>query len=405
MMREAENQKLARIFWELVDGKKLSPAYDRDTLLGWMHKNAGRFHIPRLWQLLDRNRSRSRYEATSEGVFGIYCSIDWDAERDQCEKDVHERPVRRIMAGLYREEDPISCEVCYYLYPHQPNKEWSSEKVEIELKKDKWHRLRRSDRAGWCIPLNWGKDPPISFLTLNVKAEGRLRTLKQLVFPNRTHWVLVADPLSSGSVPFANWGSPVVNRSFVVLCRVGLEATMNLLKDKGLISWTGVRTIQNAEQSWKEYIGCTMLTADWPRLELREHQSDFVESLRPNSKALIYFIDGLRVPHERDCWLENYSPRLEILATAGSVSLYCEDLVSGKQQPLGDHSVNTPVHLPSLVPGFYRIGGTLRVAKGGGGKDQELAPRRIEIRSWDRLECRAETPLALSSDLAEEVLS
>jgi hypothetical protein len=132
MLHEQDKKRLAKILWELVDTKRLSPTSDRDTLLGWMAKNRNQFPIPRLWQLLDRNRSRPRYEATADSVFELYSAIDWDADCDHCERAAEQRVVRRITAGLYREEDAIAGEVCYSLYPQQP-KDWSGEKLEVEL--------------------------------------------------------------------------------------------------------------------------------------------------------------------------------------------------------------------------------------------------------------------------------
>jgi hypothetical protein len=383
MLHEEDKKRLAKLFWELVNAKRLSPTFDRDMLLGWMAKSRNQFPIPRLWQLLDRNLSRSRFEATAESIFELYSAIDWDADCEQCEKAAEQRVARRITAGLYREEDPIAGEVCYYLYPRQP-KDWAREKVEVELRDGQWEPLR-SERAEWCCPLPFGPEPPAKDLIRNVRATGSLQHLTQLVFPRRNYWVLVADPLTSGSAAFANWGMPVLGRSFVVLCRRGLERTMNLLHERNLINWVGD---QLRGEEWREYLGCRILTADWPKLNLPDHAADLAENLRPRFKTLVYLDGGLRVPHERESWLECHPPAVEVLADCGQVRLYCEDMVrGGRKKDLGEHPVTTRVQLPVLVPGFYRVGARLRLATG---KEQELTPRRFEIRSWDRLTCRAE---------------
>jgi hypothetical protein len=398
MLHEADKKKLARLFWELVKDKKLSPTYDRGTLLGWMQKHARQFDIPRLWQLLDRDRSRPRYEATADSVFDLYCSLDWDAECEQCEQEPEARMVRRFTAELYREEDPFAGEVCYYLYPRQP-KGWGGGRLEVEVRQGQWERLR-DERAGWCRPLSWGPDPPASDLTRNVKADGALAHLKHMIFPHRNYWILIADPWSNGAGAFATWGGPVLGKPFIVLCRPGLAATMALLRERGLITWLQERTPAKSEQHWREYLDCRVLTADWPKLTLRSHQADLADDLRPRSKALVYLDGGLRVPHERDCWLRHYPPRVEVVAGAGQASLYCEELRTGKRSMLGDCSANTVTALPDLAPGFYRIGGQLRAAAGC--KDQILVPRHLEIRAWEQLACRTATVLALAGETLKE---
>jgi hypothetical protein len=390
MLHEEDEKRLAKRFWELVQRKILSPAKDRETLLGWMGKNRSRFPIPRLWQLLDRDRSRSRYEATADSVFEVFSAIDWDADCEPCTEAAEHRVVRQIPAGLYREEDSIDGEVCYYLYPRQP-KCWAGEKVEVELREGQWERLR-PERSGWCCPLTFGTEPPANDLTRNVRAAGDLQHLTKLVFPRRNHWVLIADPLSTGATAFANWGPPLLRRPFLVVSRPGLVKTMNDLRDRKVIEWQADRPLG---KEWQEYLGCRILTVDWPTMRLPDHAADLVESLRPRFKALIYLEGGLRVPHERESWLEGYPPAVEVLAEGGEMRLSCESMVPGSRQDLGNHLVNTRVPLPGMKPGFYRIGARLRTA---GGKEQEVTPRRIEIRAWDRLTCRAETLSAEDSN-------
>jgi hypothetical protein len=392
MLRDGDKNHLARLLWEDVAARHLSRSCDRPSLLGWMIKHQSRFHLPRLWQLLDRGRSLSRYEATADTVFDIYCSIDWDEDIEQYEREAEERIVRRLMAGLYREEDPISGDASYCLYPRQPGG-WSGEMMEVEFGKMGWQRLR-PERFGWCMPLDWGPVPPAGALTLGIRVEGEgtpLQNLKQLIFPKRHYWILIADPLSTGSVAFANWGNPVLNRPFVLLCHPSLGTTVDRLKADGLLTWYEANDLGAHDNAWREYVGCRILTADWPELGLNHHHAELAEDLQPRSKALLYTIDGLRVPHDRDCWLQGYPPCVQVLAAPGQVTLFYEELAGQKRYPLGEHAVNAIVSLPrNLPPGFYHIGGKLSLSDGRGGKALELPSRRIEIRSWDRLTCRAE---------------
>jgi hypothetical protein len=165
LLRDGDRAWIARRFWEEVAHDSLSRTYDKEMLLGWMLAHRSRFPRSRLWQILDRPEHQLRYEATAAAIFDIYSTVDWDADLGEDESQPTDRPLRRLTAGLYRDEDVFSGEVQYSIYLRQPKGEtgagptvsWMG--VEAPL---------RPERPGWFMPLQWGPLPPIEGLSLEV---------------------------------------------------------------------------------------------------------------------------------------------------------------------------------------------------------------------------------------------
>src|SRR5206468_2198275 len=124
LLRDGDRVWIARRFWEEVSRRSLSRTHDKEMLLGWMLAHRSKFPRSRLWQILDRPEHQLRYEATAAALFDIYSTVDWDADLgEEDEGQPIERPLRRLTAGLYREEDVFCGDVSYSIYLRQPKGE------------------------------------------------------------------------------------------------------------------------------------------------------------------------------------------------------------------------------------------------------------------------------------------
>ncbi len=391
LLRDGDKKRLAGVFWTEVHDRALTKTCDAEMLLVWMKVHRSRFSLPRLWELLDRPEYHYRHEAAVAAVFDIYSSVDWDTPFGPLVDMPDVAVTRRLSAGLYREEDPFFGTVTYSIYPRQPS-EWPVGPLEVMVY-GRAYRLR-PERQGWCLPLPAGIDPPEVQHPLPLLGNTSLR---HLVLPERDFWVLISDPRSTGSTAFASWGPPLPNRDFILLCRPRFQATVDLLRQQRVLTWNGTpRSLSLGK--WREYVSCRVLTTAWPDLQLPKESIMLVEALQPRGKALVHLEGGLRAPHSREGWMQHYPPEVEVLAKEGNVSLLVEDLQNHQSLSLGDWPVNHPVDLPPLHPGFYRIGGKIRIGDSGAGKELPLSFRVLQIRSWDTLDCASLEPASGTSE-------
>jgi hypothetical protein len=384
MLRDCDRQRLAEWFWREAQGDPGVRTLDRDTLLGWMLAHQHRLHLPRLWQILERPQDRVRFDATADAAFELYSAVDWDEEPAVDHTGTTSRPVRRVSAGLHREEDPFTGQVLYSLYPRQPAQAVefvltvTFAGVEIRL---------RPDRPGWFGPLPWGPSPPPSALTMQV---GGHPSLRELTFPDRDFWILAGDPRTAGGGPFATWDSPMLERPFMLLCRPTYRALLEKLREQRLLDWHESPYELSAGR-WLEYRGCRRCSSDW-RLRLGEFDSSeqaLLRILRPRVSGTIEFQDGLQAPDRGDGWMQDYLPRILVSALAGTALVTVNNLQSQRCELTQAVLANEPLDLPVLEPGYYRIDAALVDGETDQSPEKTLSPRILTVRAWESLACAA----------------
>jgi hypothetical protein len=365
LLREGDKERLERRFREEEKTGKLSRTWDRDKLGTWLRGYSLQFSSKYLRELIMESDPR-RYEAIVDAVYEVYISIDWDQEISQTRRIGRLTTQRRLMAGLYRIEDPIMGTCDYYLYPRQP-KRWRGGNLEV-IRDAKSYPLRE-DRPGWCLPL-W-PELPSGGISYEVRGDTQI---KELVLPERGFWLLVRDPENEESGVFASWGHPGLGETFLLLCRKEYDEQMEIFRQEDLLKWDHIFSI---DDEWVEYRECMILSPSWDGVI--PQREDLYDALKPTVSATISLKGGLRAPRQGG-WLEGYEPEVTIVAFDDSVELKVLD-VSCPDETIMNEIVNTNqiICLPSLNPGNYlveaRIAGKLAVQ------------RTLRILSWDAIDC------------------
>jgi hypothetical protein len=380
MLREGDRRRLASWLCREAHDDHAIRTLDQDGLLGWMLSHKHRLHLPRLWQILERPQDVLRFEATASAAFDVYSSVDWAEEPANTQEVV--RTVRRLSAGLYREEDFFTGEVCYSIYPKQP-----SDAVEHPLTvtfSGLQERLR-PDRVGWFSPLRLGLSPPPAAVVMGVEGHP---TIRELVFPARAHWILTSDPLSAGGGAFATWGPPSPDRPFILLCRPVLVPFLERLRDLRVIDWSG-EIQQVSKETWVECRECRICTSTRRvrDTEMTDAEQSLLRDLRPRSAATVRFEGGLRCPDRRESWMAEYLPRIRIEGVAGTIYVTITNLQHQRceftQEVRGSEEVDLQEVLPNLNPGYYRIDAIVRE---GHDSERALPGQVLAVRGWESLE-------------------
>jgi hypothetical protein len=388
LLRDGDRVWIARRFWEEVSRGSLSRTHDKEMLLGWMLAHRSKFLRSRLWQILDHPEYQLRYEATAAALFDIYSTVDWDADLAEEESQPTERPLRRLTAGLYREEDVFYGEVSYSIYLRQPKGEactgltvsWMG--VEAPL---------RPERPGWFmpLPLPW-RHPPTEGLSMRVVTQDS--PIKHVIFPERDFWLLVGDPLAGGTGGLASWEvPPVPGQPFVILCRPGLRTLLDTLRSLASLTWDGA-PVDLARGVWLEYRGCRIPSSPG-RVRLRDftpEEQALIKAIRPQSSGSIRLLGGLPAPDRQAGWMEGCLPRAVLEVPAGFAEVRVLNLQTRHAEPVGRVAANEPLELPHLAPGFYRIEAAIEA----GDRPRSLQ-QTLSIRSWDSLVC---APIAQESN-------
>jgi hypothetical protein len=334
-----------------------------------------------------RNR-RLKGSWNSHLVFSVYASVDWEQEPAAVQEGGH-RPVRRLTAGLYREEDPFMGEVCYSYYVPQPGDVTASGLV---LWNGQDSTRLRPDRVGWFSPLPWPgmSAPPVKSLTMRLEGHP---TLREVVFPERDFWILVPDPLGGGGA-HATWGPPVPEQPFILLCRASLEPILQSLREKGAVEWqeSHVEPIGG----WFEIRGCRISPSGWRvrRSGLRPHEEALIRKLRPRAEGSIQFDGGLPAPDRREEWMQNYLPSIRVRMGRGRAWIRVTDLQSQSEMLHRQVPAGEAVSLSaSLRPGFYRVEAGQDEDEDEDNANPTLPPRIIAIRDWESLECATACPI------------
>ena len=360
LLREGDKITLEHLFREKENSGQLKRVWDRDILGSWVRtQHFGSRHLKELIQERDFRRS----EAITDAIYDVYISIDWDQEMET-EPSVRAIGQRRLTAHLYREEDLITGNIHYHLYPRQLRR-FSGGTLEVIQNSHK-HSLRE-ERQGWFMPL-WSVDPA-GGVFYEVKGHPGI---KELVLPERGFWILVRDPENEDSGVFAGWGPPGLGETFLLLCRKEYAEQLERLRQEALIEWDHYSPI---DDEWVEYRECMIVSQSWDGII--PQRQDLYDALKPNISATIGLKGGLRVPNQGG-WLEGYPPELTITAFDSRIELKLLD-ISQLDEPILHQPVmtNNPIKLPLLSSGDYLLEAySLR---------KLVARRAFRILPWDSL--------------------
>ena len=205
LLRAGDRAKLERHFREAES--ELGRDADSERVGSWFLNHATGFstsHIRKLAQ----EATADRYEAIVDAVYDVYTSIDWDRP-GITGSSVRSR--RRLMAGLYRDADPLWGLVKYHLFPRRHRKD---ARKGLSVIRNGTQEPLHQERDGQFRPL-WPVDPAGN-KSYTIVGDPRI---VELHLPAREFWVLTRDRFEDSSGTFASRGAPRLGETFLLLCR------------------------------------------------------------------------------------------------------------------------------------------------------------------------------------------
>ena len=363
LLRAGDRGKLE---WEFRRAEnELGRNADRERVGSWFFNRVSGFSTNHI-RSLATEATPERYDAIVDAVYAVYTGIDWVHPGSE---GARWGGSGWLTAGLYREFNPLSGQIAYYLYPRRQSREIRGR---LEILHDGRPEMLHRSRDGHFRPL-WPV-APTGGDTYQVTGDPRFTELR---IPARNFWVLTRDPFDESSIIFASHGSPRLGETFLLLCQEECEDQLTILKDEGLLNWAGNPVELPDYDGWVEYRECMVLTSGWDGII--PHMPELFDELRPRSRASISLRGGLSAGR-RDTWLEGYLPRLFITSFDPNWRVAVRNLSVLDAEPAMDDAVtvNEAIELPPLVAGDYLI----EVMSGGRSADR----RQIRVMSWDALE-------------------
>lgn len=373
LLRKADRQHLEDVFDRRAGSIPLH--CDPQTLAAIIEEQ--RWPTAHLRELMGREGLRRA--AAQDAVFEAY--EVWKASL-RSTGSLANGGARPLMAGLFREEDPILGAVSYRLLPRMRRGRDTAARPIIEQHGEA-HRLRPM-REGWYEPTG-----AISHQTLRDGARYPLRGLPGIdavELPERSFWMLVPEPDDPESGLFASWGPPRLGEPFILLARDSLTRDLQLLKDEGLVQWDGEP--RDTLPGWAELHGFLAVSEAWDGVHTENLQL-FLE-LRPRGTLSISVFGGLRSPS--GAWLEGYGPQVVVHGFEGSGEGSGEVTVSSEAASGSNFRVGFQVNQPVDGLRWDRTGTFVLTAETDGDRSDA---RLVRIESWDHLELRGpESPEA-----------
>jgi hypothetical protein len=367
LLRRGDKERIEALF--LGDGKsgKLARIADVSALSVWFRDRV--FNSRHLTELSHEKDSR-RFGAAIDALLELHASMEWTpgaaGQRSNSRSMMH----RRLVAGFYRSENPLTGVIEYLLYVPQPKRAGTGT---LEIEKAGRRMPLRSERPGWFMPL-W-EESLVGGISYTLHGDARS---KEVSLPARGFWILVRDADDPASTIFANWHQPEIGETFLIVCRKDYAEQLRRLKDENLLDWSeDPNQLTSLNQNWVEYRECLVLSPDWDGVIAES--TDLYEALYPRISASISFTGGLRVPNQRT-WVEGFTPQISISAFDDRARVTITNIVSSETQ-IFDKEVPSKMpitDLPTLLPGDYLIEAFIT------GK---LAARQsLRILSWESLE-------------------
>ncbi len=367
LLRDHDRNRLYRLF----ESKQWNTPWDPDTLVSFVRAESSKLpsHLRKL--LSERG---SRYQPTIEAIHQTY--LDWLTYGSE---ERVKRAIPYLYAELYREEDPISEEINYYLRSRK-SRATSDQSLSVEIGRDS-HQIR-SDQTGLFYPVI-----PISFSEITTGGQYTIKgshTLKQLILPQKDFWILVFSDSEGSQI---SGRTPELGELFMLLCRRELEKDLELLEQEQLIKWKSMDPIlEEGRSEWLEIQQCMVVSADWKGVH--PQSKALRDALIPRQKLSIHLSGGLKDPNESG-WLLGYEPELKIVSFSSSAMIkvtYLEKSNSSLQDKLIYYSAKTKTQEPFKIKwegaGDYLIETSL--------EDQEsIAEKMIKIIDWKDLKIKA----------------
>ena len=366
LLREGDKGKLEEDFRNSEDG--LGRDSDRERVGAWFFNRATGFSTSHI-RSLAQEATTDRYDAIVDAVYGVYTAIGWDPPSPGGGTTAHWRSPTRLVAGLYRDFDPLFGTIDYHLFPRRQLKELRGDLTVI---RDGRPEPLHQERDGQFRPL-WQVNPA-GGKTYQISGDPQI---EELHLPARSFWVLIRDRFDRASGMFASRGAPRLGETFLLLCRKECQEQLNILKDEGLLNWDGDPVEVLDYDEWFEYRECMVLSANWDGIIPQMH--DLFHELRHRIRASISLQGGLKTGR-RDSWLEGHLPELSITSFDPNWQIRVTNVSQPDSDPALDEmvSANISVDLPQLTAGDYSI----QVLENGNSVDR----RYMRVLSWDLLE-------------------
>lgn len=310
----------------------------------------------------------ARRAAAEEVLFEAYESWKAGQHSGAASAGTGNRP---LIAGLYREEDPIGGTVGYRLFARMRRGRDST--LRPTITQEGQDQVLRPMREGWYEPTEVHLDVGSVDAGARYPLAG-LPGIDAVELPQRAFWMLVPEPEDPASGLFASWGPPRLGEPFILLARETLLRDLQLLKDEGLVVWDGEPRL--TLPGWVELHGFLAVSEAWDGVHTQDPQL-FLE-LRPRSTLSISVSGGLRSP--TGAWLEGYGPEVVVHGFEGTGEIARSDLSGTAAGDSVVFQVNVPVSLQWGRAGTFRV-----VASTG---TEESPPRLVRVESWDSLQRR-----------------
>lgn len=367
LLRTGDVEKLKRDFRNAESD--LGRDSDRERVSAWFFNRATDFSTHHIRKLA-RQATTDRYESIADAVYNVYASIDWNRLVTDGAKLDGWRGPHRLLAGLYREFDPIFGAISYHLLPRRQHKETRADlSVVRNGKSEPLHREQDGQfRPMWPVHPDGGE-------TYLVTGDPRIT---DLYLPTRRFWILTRDRYDDASGTFASRGAPRLGETFLLLCREECQEQLHVLKDEGLLDWNGDPVEVPGYPDWMEFRECMALSANWDGII--PQMPELFDELRPHSRASISLQGGLKTGR-RNTWIEGYLPNLLITSFDPTWRIIVTNVSLPDIEPEMDETVNanTLIALPNLAAGDHLI----EVHSSGG---RPTDRRYIKVLSWDELQ-------------------
>lgn len=363
VLRKADKDQLQKIFQE----KKWHNVWDPETLL-WKIKQEQERVSRHIREVLESQLQR--HEVLADAIYEVYEEHLVNFYEGDRSKDTNFSK-KKIMADLYREEDPLSKEVEYYIYPKQKRGYY---RKSITLDLDGTTQEIYEDQPGWYSPLPQPIDEHILNEGISYKVINESE-LEEVILPARRFWILVADPESN---IYASWKLPDLGTKFTLLCKRQLQKDVELLKEEQLIEYAGEPQPISENSDWLEFEECMVTSYLWDGIFIEDRE--LKDSLKPKVKLSINLSGGLRVPGEK-AWLAEYPPQVTVFGFAKQATIKIFNMSdSSRNVDPKRIMTNQAYDLPKLEPGYYKIEAFYK------DNDRYNQQQYFKILSWEDLE-------------------
>lgn len=385
LLRMSDQEWLEQLFLQEMQRHKLSQYFSKDQLGSWLRGaelNSSALFRRRIGDLIKETDPRRR-DAFLAQAYAIYTDCDPSVSEPEragrWSSGQVRRAATRIDAGLLRRVR-LGRPAEYLVYPQSP----AARPVPmgaLAVGDGDECPLEPDERPGWCRPL-WPAPAVLNKVVLGLRDAGTYTTL---LFPERSIWPLVRDPMDADSSDRASWEEPTPGEPFVALVRTQRQASMQLLRTAGLIDWRWGPNPADSLLGWDEYLDCQVVQTVWSQSAVEVGcDEEIYEALRPGKQERVTLQGGLRYPGVRSTWLAGGAPVATGYASCEPLKLclrrydrpseeVSQPVNSGTSWALGQHAAEPGLYELSLVHAPLR------------GADRVLAEVRFGVEEWDLL--------------------